>query len=219
MESPPALAELPEPRLLTVAPPFVLKRFDLGHVPVEFCRALAIPQNAARLQHFQRLAAVLGEAFRFVWVRLRSVAGNAHDSVSRFPVKAPVIALLAAPAERWNHMDAVGLPICGQPVLFVVHKKLHCQRHIAVQRKIRRTYSTELLQKRNVFVGIVPEPFKLVIVLVKMHTLCGLVFGSQRIVDRDPFQLVNSDVRFGLDCRDAVLSYAGKNRFLSVFQL
>lgn len=154
VKPPPALAELPEPRLLTVVPPFVLKWFDFCNVPVKFIRAFAIPQNATRLQHFQRLSAVLGETFRFVWVGLCSVAGNAHDSVSRFTIKAPVIALLTAPAERRDYMDAVGLPVGSQPVLFVVHEKLHRKRHIAVQRKIRRTYRAELLQKGNVFVGL-----------------------------------------------------------------
>lgn len=40
---------LPEPRLLTVAPPLVLKWFNFGHVPVKFRRAFAIPQNTAWL--------------------------------------------------------------------------------------------------------------------------------------------------------------------------
>nr|DAY56842.1 MAG TPA: hypothetical protein [Caudoviricetes sp.] len=198
-------------------PPLVLKRLDFGHVPVKFCRALAVPQNTAWLQHFQRLAAVFGKAFCFVRVRLCAVARNAHDGVSGLTIKAPVIALLAAPAERWNDVDAVRLPVCSQPVLFVVHEKLHCKRHIAVKRKIRRTYRAELLQKRDILVRVVPEPFKLVIVLVKMHAFCGLVFGRQRIIDRDPFQLVNADVRFRLDFRDAILAHARKNHLFGVF--
>lgn len=50
-----------------------------------------------------------------------------------------------------------------------------------------------------------------------MHALCGLVFGCQRIIDRDPFQFVNADVRFRLDFRDAILAHARKNHFLGVF--
>nr|DAE43640.1 MAG TPA: hypothetical protein [Caudoviricetes sp.] len=157
------------------------------------------------------------KAFSLVWVRLRAVARNAHDGISRLTIKTPIPTLRSTSSDCRYDMNTVCLPVRRQPVLFIMHKKIHSKRHIIVNRKIRRTYRAELLQKGDVLVWIVPKPFKLVIVLVKMNAFCGFVFGRQRIVDRNPRQFVNADVCFRLNDWNVIFACSSKNASFGVF--
>ena len=102
---------------------------------------------------------------------LGAYGGYCNASADRFAVKAPLEAIMIAPADGRNDRNAHALPVSADQMLAVVVVDLHGSGIIGKQAEVRRHSRLEFRKKERIASGVMPCALKNVIVHKEVNTV------------------------------------------------
>lgn len=149
---------------------------------LHFGKRRIIADNLFRFNAPQHLVVANHEPFFLVAVVLMlgsHISRNGHGASSFDSLKTEIKGGFIAPVDSGNHPEAFGCPVSSAPAVAEYVVTLHDRLHFQVHTEIRGQNRTVPGQFFDVVVGILPDPFKAIVVSEELHHAVKMILVFQ----------------------------------------